>query len=127
MKKYISILLIIVTVAIGFFVYDNYFAPYNWDEAEESINRYIKDQGILTSNINTITKEKDTNMKGINYIITYKDDPQYEYHYLYQEDMYDKYSYKVALRVYDLSQVNERVRGDDIKNIKYIPIYLIKK
>ena len=127
MKKYLSILLIVVMAGTGFFIYDNFFRTYKWEVAEESINRYIKDQGILEDNISEITKEKDVKLKGINYIISYKDDPQYEYHYLYQDEMRDKYSYKVALRIYDLSEGKKRLRGDDVENTKYPPIHLNKK
>lgn len=139
MKKYKIILLALIIGAtgfIGFFVYDNYFKPYKWEKAEESINKYMVEQGISKDNISKITKSKETalrethlkksNLKGIIYTISYKDDPNYEYQYFYVDDMHDTKLYKVALLIYDLSDGDKRVRGDDIKNVKYPPLYLNK-
>lgn len=139
MKKHkviLSVLIIVIVGFTGFFVYDNYFKPYKWEKAEESISRYIKEQGVSKENISEITKLKDTalreenlkksNLKGIIYTITYKDDPKYEYQYFYIDDMHDTKLYKVALLIYDLSNGNKRVRSEDLKNVKYPPLYLDK-
>ena len=139
MKKHKVILSVLIIVIVGFtgiFVYDNYFKPYKWEKAEENISRYIKEQGVSKENISEITKLKDTalreenlkksNLKGIIYTVTYKDDPKYEYQYFYVDDMHDTKLYKVALLIYDLSNGNKRVRGEDLKNVKYPPLYLDK-
>lgn len=64
--------------------------------------------------------------KGIIYKVSYKDDPQYEYEYFYSDDIYALYINKVILQIYDLSNDNKRLEGDDLKNVKYPPIYLDK-
>jgi hypothetical protein len=130
MKKYKVILLALIIVIIGligFFVYDNYFKP--WNESEENINKYMVEQGILKNDISKITKEKSklASYDGILYKVTYKDDPQYEYQYFYSDDIYalDKMD-KVVIQIYDLNDGNKRVRGDELKKVKYPPLYLDK-
>lgn len=126
MKKYLAILLTLIIGITGFFVYDNYFKP--WKEAEERINKYMVEQGISKDDISKITKEKakKTSYKGIIYKVSYKNDPQYEYEYLYSDDIYALYINKVKLQIYDLSNGNKHLEGEELKNIKYPPIYLDK-
>lgn len=126
MKKYVTILLALIVVFTGFFIYDDYFK--SWNEAEKHINKYISEQRISKDNINKITKEKSRkgSYNGILYKIYYKDDSQYEYEYFYCDDIYALYTNKVILQIYDLSNGQELVGIEDIKNIKYPPIYLDK-
>ncbi|WP_042274373.1 DUF3139 domain-containing protein [[Clostridium] dakarense] len=126
MKKYLAILLVLIIGFTGFFVYDNYFKP--WNEAEERINKYMVEQGVSKDDISKITKEKAkiASYDGILYKVSYKDDPQYEYQYLYSDDIHALYINKVMLQIYDLSDGHELIDREELKNVKYPPIYLDK-
>lgn len=129
MKKYKIILLAVIIVIIGFtgfFVYNNYFKP--WNEAEKYINKYMAEQGVSKDEISKITKEKakKATYEGILYKVYYKDDPQYEYQYFYSDDYYALYINKVLFQIYDLSDGHELTNTKELKNVKYPPIYLDK-
>lgn len=126
MKKYIAILLILIIGFTGFFVYDNYFKP--WNEAEKYINKYMVEQGVLKDNIDNITKEKakKASYEGILYKVYYKDDPQHEYQYFYSDNYYALYVNHVLLQIYDLHDGHEVRANNELKKLKYPPIYLDK-
>lgn len=130
MKKYKAILLALIIVIIGLtglFIYNNY--SNTWKEAEENINRYMVKQGVSKDDISKITKEKAKleSYNGILYKVIYKDDPQYEYQYFYSDDIYALYKInKIVLQIYDLSNGNKCLEGKELKNVKYLPIYLNK-
>ncbi|MGL5754699.1 MAG: DUF3139 domain-containing protein [Paraclostridium sp.] len=129
MKKYKAILLASIMIIIGisvFFIYDNYFKP--WNEAEKYINKYMAEQGISKDNISKITKEKakKATYDGILYKVSYKDDPQYEYQYFYSDDYYALYINKVLFQIYDLNDGHELTDVKELKSVKYPPIYLDK-
>ena len=126
MKKYKVILLVLIIGFAGFFVYDNYFKP--WNKAEECINKYMVKQGISKDNISKITKEKakKATYNGILYTVSYKEDPQYEYQYFYSDDYYALYINHVLLQIYDLSDGHELTDVKELKNLKHPPIYLEK-
>ena len=126
MKKYIAILLILIIGFTGFFVYDNYFKP--WNEAEKYINKYMVEQGVLKDNIDNITKEKakKASYEGILYKVYYKDDPQHEYQYFYSDNYYALYVNHVLLQIYDLHDGHEVRANKELKKLKYPPIYLDK-
>lgn len=130
MKKYKAILLALIIVIIGLtglFIYNNY--SNTWKEAEENINRYMVKQGVSKDDISEITKEKAKlkSYNGILYKVIYKDDPQYEYQYFYSDDIYALYKInKIVLQIYDLSNGNKCLEGKELKNVKYLPIYLNK-
>ncbi len=130
MKKYKAILvalIIVITGLTGLFICNNY--SNTWKEAEKNINRYMVKQGVSKDDISEITKEKAKlkSYNGILYKVSYEDDPQYEYQYFYSDDIYalDKIN-KVVLQIYDLSNGNKRLEGKELKNVKYLPIYLNK-
>ncbi|MGX4600037.1 DUF3139 domain-containing protein [Faecalimicrobium sp. JNUCC 81] len=126
MRKNIAILLALIIGFTGFFVYDNYFKP--WNEAEKRINKYMVEQGVSKDDISNITKEKakKASYNGILYKVSYKDDPQYEYQYFYSDDYYSLYINKVLLQIYDLSNGNELTDVKELKNVKHPPIHLDK-
>lgn len=126
MKKYIAILLILIIGFTGFFVYDNYFKP--WNEAEKCINKYMGEQGVSKDDISNITKEKakKASYEGILYKVSYKDEPQYEYQYFYSENYYALYVNHVLLQIYDLNDDQELRDINALKGLKYAPIYLDK-
>ncbi|WP_304340182.1 DUF3139 domain-containing protein [Metaclostridioides mangenotii] len=126
MKKYRAILLALITGFTGFFVYHNYFKP--WNEAEKRINKYMVEQGASKDDISNITKgkAKKENYNGILYKITYKDDPQYEYQYFYSDDYYTLYINHVLLQIYDLSDGHELTDIEELNNLKHPPIHLEK-
>lgn len=126
MKKYLAILLVLIIGFTGFFVYDNYFKP--WNEAEKYINKYMVEQGVSKDDISKITKEKAkiASYEGILYKVYYKDDPQYEYRYFYSDDYYALYINHVLLQIYDLSDGHELRDVKELNNLKYPPIYLNK-
>ncbi|MBO3444889.1 DUF3139 domain-containing protein [Clostridium sp. CCUG 7971] len=126
MRKNIAILLALIIGFTGFFIYDNYFKP--WNEAEKRINKYMVEQGVPKDDISNITKEKakKASYNGILYKVSYKDDPQYEYQYFYSDDYYSLYINKVLLQIYDLSNGNELTDVKELKNVKHPPIHLDK-
>ncbi len=127
MKKYKAILVALTIVVTGFFVYDNYFKP--WNEAEKRINRYMAKQGISKENIEEVTKEKGrkASYEGIIYKVSYKDDPGYEYHYFYSDNYYALPINKVMLQIYDLSDDNKLLKSnEELSSVKYPPIGLDK-
>ena len=126
MKKYRAILLVLIIGVTGFFVYDNYFKP--WNEAEKRINKYMVKQGVSKDDISKITKEKakKASYDGILYKVFYKDDPQYEYQYFYSDDYYSLYINNILLQIYDLSDGHELTDVKELNNLKYSPIYLEK-
>jgi uncharacterized protein YpmB len=128
MKKYMAILLVLIIGFAGIFVYDNFFKPYNWEKAEENINKYMVKQGISKDNISKITKEKakKATYNGILYTVSYKNDPQYEYQYFYSDDYYALYINHVLLQIYDLSDGHELTDTKELNNLKHPPIYLEK-
>ncbi|MEG1132124.1 MAG: DUF3139 domain-containing protein [Romboutsia sp.] len=126
MKKYRAILLVLIIGITGFFVYDNYFKP--WNEAEKYINKYMEEQGVSKDDISKITKEKakKATYDGILYKVSYKDDPQYEYQYFYSDDYYSLYINNILLQIYDLSDGHELTDVKELNNLKYSPIHLKK-
>lgn len=126
MKKYIAILLILIIGFTGFFVYDNYFKP--WNEAEKCINKYMGEQGVSKDDISNITKEKakKASYNGILYKVSYKDDPQYEYQYFYSDNYYALYINHILLQIYDLSDGHELTDVKELNNLKHPPIHLSK-
>lgn len=129
MKKYKAILLALIIVIIGFtglFIYNNYSKP--WKEAEENINKYMVKQGVSKGDISEITKEKSKleSYNGILYKVIYKEDSEHEYQYFYSDEIYalDKTN-KVVLKIYNLND-NKRLEREDLKKVKYPPIYLNK-
>lgn len=129
MKKYKAILVVLIIVIIGLiglFIYNNYSKP--WKEAEENINKYMIKQGVSKDDISEITKEKSKleNYNGILYKVIYKDDSEHEYQYFYSDEIYalDKIN-KVVLKIYNLND-NKRLEREDLKKVKYPPIYLNK-
>lgn len=126
MKKYLAILLVLSIGFTGFFVYDNYFKP--WNEAEKYINKYMVEQEVSKDDISKITKEKAkiASYEGILYKVSYKDDPQYEYRYFYSDDYYALYINHVLLQIYDLSDGHELTDVKELNNLKHPPIYLDK-
>ncbi|MCR8746261.1 DUF3139 domain-containing protein [Romboutsia lituseburensis] len=126
MKKYITILLVLIIGFTGFFIYNNYFKP--WNEAEKYINKYMVEQGVLKDDIDNITKEKARNAsyEGILYKLSYKDEPKYEYQYFYSDDYYAQRVNHVLLQIYDLNDGQEVRDIKELKALKYSPIYLDK-
>lgn len=102
-KKYIiSIIFIVFIVFIGFFYYRYFIYPYPWDKAEENFQKYITEQKVDVDNIDNIEKLKETKIGGILYRVTYKDDPNLTYEYLYCRDYNDNINpYKISLIIYD--------------------------
>lgn len=126
MKKYIAILLVLIIGFTGFFIYTNYFKP--WNEAEKYINKYMVEQGVSKDDIDNITKEKakKASYEGILYKVSYKEDPQYEYQYFYSDNYYALYVNHVLLQIYDLHDGHEVRANKELKKLKYPPIYLDK-
>lgn len=126
MKKYIAIFLLLIIGFSGFYIYDNNFKP--WNEAEKYINKYMEAQGVSKDDINKITKEKAkiASYDGILYKVSYKNDPNYKYQYFYSDDYYALYINKVLFQIHDLNDGHELVKHDELKNVKYPPIYLDK-
>jgi predicted RND superfamily exporter protein len=126
MKKYRAILLALIIGFVGFFVYDNYFKP--WNDAEKRINKYMVEQGVSKNDISKITKEKvkKESYEGILYKVSYKDDSQYEYQYFYSDDYYALYINHVLLQIYDISNGHELTDVKELKNLKHPPIRLEK-
>ena len=129
MKKYKAILVALIIAIIGLiglFIYNNYSKP--WKEAEENINKYMIKQGVSKDDISEITKEKSKleSYNGILYKVIYKDDSEHEYQYFYSDEIYalDKTN-KVVLKIYNLND-NKRLEREDLKKVKYPPIYLNK-
>lgn len=126
MKKYIAIFLLSIIGLTGFYIYNNNFKP--WSEAEKYINKYMEAQGVSKDDISKITKEKAkiASYDGILYKVSYKNDPKYKYQYFYSDDYYALYIDKVLFQIHDLSDVHELVKHDELKDVKYPPIYLDK-
>lgn len=126
MKKYIAIFFLSIIGLTGFYIYNNNFKP--WSEAEKYINRYMEAQGVLNDDISKITKEKAkiASYDGIIYKVSYKNDPKYKYQYFYSDDYYALYINKVLFQIHDLSDGHELVKHDELKDVKYPPIYLDK-
>ena len=126
MKKYMAIFLLSIIGLTGFYIYNNNFKP--WSEAEKYINRYMEAQGVLKDDISKITKEKAkiASYDGILYKVSYKNDPNYKYQYFYSDDYYALYINKVLFQIHDLSDGHELVKHDELKDVKYPPIYLDK-
>lgn len=126
MKKYIAIFFLSIIGLTGFYIYNNNFKP--WSEAEKYINRYMEAQGVSKDDISKITKEKAkiASYDGILYKVSYKNDPKYKYQYFYSEDYYALYINKVLFQIHDLSDGHELVKHDELKDVKYPPIYLDK-
>lgn len=126
MKKYIAICFLSIIGLTGFYIYNNNFKP--WSEAEKYINRYMEAQGVSKDDISKITKEKAkiASYDGILYKVSYKNDPKYKYQYFYSDDYYALYINKVLFQIHDLSDGHELVKHDELKNVKYPPIYLDK-
>ncbi|MCU9812817.1 MULTISPECIES: DUF3139 domain-containing protein [Paraclostridium] len=126
MKKYIAIFFLSIIGLTGFYIYNNNFKP--WSEAEKYINRYMEAQGVLKDDISKITKEKAkiASYDGIIYKVSYKNDPKYKYQYFYSDDYYALYINKVLFQIHDLSDGHELVKHDELKDVKYPPIYLDK-
>lgn len=126
MKKYIAIFLLLIIGFSGFYIYDNNFKP--WNEAEKYINKYMEAQGVSKDDISKITKEKAkiASYDGILYKVSYKNDPNYKYQYFYSDDYYALYINKVLFQIHDLKDGHELVKHDELKNVKYPPIYLDK-
>ena len=126
MKKYIAIFLLSIIGLTGFYIYNNNFKP--WSEAEKYINKYMEAQGVSKDDINKITKEKAkiASYDGILYNVYYKNDPNYKYQYFYSDDYYALYINKVLFQIHDLSDGHELVKHDELKDVKYPPIYLDK-
>lgn len=126
MKKYIAIFLLSIIGLAGFYIYNNNFKP--WSEAEKYINKYMEAQGVSKNDISKITKEKAkiASYDGILYKVSYKDDLQYKYQYFYSDDYYALYINKILFQIHDLSDGHELVKHDELKDVKYPPIYLDK-
>ncbi|EQK43173.1 hypothetical protein C672_2117 [[Clostridium] bifermentans ATCC 638] len=126
MKKYMAIFLLSIIGFTGFYIYNNNFKP--WDEAEKYINKYMEAQGVSKDDISKITKEKAkiASYDGILYKVSYKNDPNYKYQYFYSDDYYALYINKVLFQIHDLKDGHELVKHDELKNVKYPPIYLDK-
>ncbi|GAA0091452.1 DUF3139 domain-containing protein [Paraclostridium bifermentans] len=126
MKKYMAIFLLSIIGLTGFYIYNNNFKP--WSEAEKYINKYMEAQGVSKDDINKITKEKAkiASYDGILYKVSYKNDPNYKYQYFYSDDYYALYINKVLFQIHDLSDGHELVKHDELKDVKYPPIYLDK-
>lgn len=126
MKKYMAIFLLSIIGLTGFYIYNNNFKP--WSEAEKYINKYMEAQGVSKDDINKITKEKAkiASYDGILYKVSYKNDPNYKYQYFYSDDYYALYIDKVLFQIHDLSDGHELVKHDELKDVKYPPIYLDK-
>ena len=126
MKKYIAIFLLLIIGFSGFYIYDNNFKP--WNEAEKYINKYMEAQVVSKDDISKITKEKAkiASYDGILYKVSYKNDPNYKYQYFYSDDYYALYINKVLFQIHDLKDGHELVKHDELKNVKYPPIYLDK-
>lgn len=126
MKKYMAIFLLSIIGLTGFYIYNNNFKP--WSEAEKYINKYMEAQGVSKDDINKITKEKAkiASYDGILYKVSYKNDPNYKYQYFYSDDYYALYINKVLFQIHDLSDGHELVKHDQLKDVKYPPIYLDK-
>lgn len=126
MKKYIAIFLLLIIGFSGFYIYDNKFKP--WNEAQKYINKYMEAQGVSKDDISKITKEKAkiASYDGILYKVSYENDPKHKYQYFYSDDYYALYINKVLFQIYDLSDCHELVKRDELKNVKYPPIYLDK-
>ncbi len=126
MKKYIAIFLLSIIGLTGFYIYNNNFKP--WSEAEKYINKYMEAQGVSKDDISKITKEKAkiASYDGILYKVSYKNDPKYKYQYFYSDDYYALYIDKVLFQIHDLSDGHELVKHDELKDVKYPPIYLDK-
>ncbi len=126
MKKYIAIFLLSIIGLTGFYIYNNNFKP--WSEAEKYINKYMEAQGVSKDDISKITKEKAkiASYDGILYKVSYKNDPKYKYQYFYSDDYYALYINKVLFQIHDLSDGHELVKHDELKDVKYPPIYLDK-
>ncbi|MFL8798343.1 MULTISPECIES: DUF3139 domain-containing protein [unclassified Clostridioides] len=130
MRKYRIILVVLIIGIVGIagsVVYNNYFKP--WKEAEIYINKYMVKQGISEDDIKSITKEKakKASYNGILYRVNYKDDSQYEYQYFYSDDYYALYVNKVMLQIYNVENNKLLKSNEELKSIKYPPIYLKKE
>ncbi|NJI80908.1 DUF3139 domain-containing protein [Clostridioides difficile] len=130
MRKYRIILVVLIIGIVGIagsVVYNNYLKP--WKEAEIYINKYMVKQGILEDDIKSITKEKakKASYNGILYRVNYKDDSQYEYQYFYSDDYYALYVNKVMLQIYNVENNKLLKSNEELKSVKYPPIYLKKE
>ncbi|MCI9976063.1 DUF3139 domain-containing protein [Clostridioides difficile] len=133
MRKYRIILVVLIIGIVGIVgiagsvVYNNYFKP--WKEAEIYINKYMVKQGISEDDIKSITKEKakKASYNGILYRVNYKDDSQYEYQYFYSDDYYALYVNKVMLQIYNVENNKLLKSNEELKSVKYPPIYLKKE
>ncbi|KPI48599.1 hypothetical protein KW94_17040 [Clostridioides difficile] len=130
MRKYRIILVVLIIGIVGIagsVVYNNYFKP--WKEAEIYINKYMVKQGISEDDIKSITKEKakKASYNGILYRVNYKDDSQYEYQYFYSDDYYALYVNKVMLQIYNVENNKLLKSNEELKSVKYPPIYLEKE
>lgn len=125
MKKYKAILVALIIGITGFIVYDNCFKP--WNEAQKRIDRYMDKQKVSQDDIHKITKEKvrKATYNGILYKVSYKDDPNYEYHYFYSDHYYALPINKVCLQIYDLSNDKKLLKNyEELSSVKYPPIEL---
>ncbi|MGO0901705.1 DUF3139 domain-containing protein [Clostridioides difficile] len=130
MRKYRIILVVLIIGIVGIagsVVYNNYFKP--WKEAEIYINKYMVKQGISEDDIKSITKEKakKASYNGILYRVNYNDDSQYEYQYFYSDDYYALYVNKVMLQIYNVENNKLLKSNEELKSVKYPPIYLKKE
>lgn len=98
MIKKKSILSITLIVLILGSIYYGYFIDTH-NKSKENFEKYIAKQGIEKDNIKDMEKTKDTKIGGILYSVTYKDDPNLTYEYLYSNKYKDE-PYNIVLIVY---------------------------